>query len=163
MNKYLPLLIFIIALGCKKETIDNTPELLSKSWKMTARTILTPFQGTPFEGLSNNWYSPGGCYSDMIWTYKSNGTYQNEPAGSCVPGTANGIDTLRGKWTLIDNNKTIKVDYIGGGFANFQFKIIELTPLKMVVQRVERTGIAGAQVSDYREMDLLNQYEFIPN
>ncbi len=64
---------------------------------------------------------------------------------------------------LFDNNKTIKVEYTASGFANFQFKIIELTPTKMVVQRVERIGIAGAQVSDYREIDLLNQYNLYPN
>ncbi len=93
----------------------------------------------------------------MIWTYKSDGTFLNEPAGSCVPGTANGIDTLRGKWTLVDNNMTINVVYIGGGFADFQFKIIELTPIKMLVQRVERTGVGGSQI-----MDLRNQYEFQP-
>ena len=158
MKRYLPILMFIIILGCKKEAVDNTPELLSKSWKMTGRTILTPFQGTPLEGSSNNWYSPGGCYTDMIWTYKRDGSFQNEPAGSCVPGTANGIDTLRGKWTLIDNSKTIKVQYIGGGFVDFEFKIIEITPTKMVVQRLERTGVGGSQT-----MDLLNQYEFQPN
>ena len=162
MKKYLPLLLFITVLSCKKETIDNTPELLSKSWKMTARTILTSLQGTPLEGYSNNWYSSGTCYSDIIWTYKKDGTFLNEPAGSCVPGTAAGIDTMYGKWSLTNNSQTIKVDYTGGGFANFEFKIIELTPTKMVVQRIERTGIAGAQVSDYREMDLLNQYEFMP-
>lgn len=162
MKKYLPLLFFITIFSCKKEAVDNTPELLSNSWKMTARTILTPFQGTPLEGTSNNWYSPGTCYSDIIWTYKRDGTFLNEPAGSCVPGTAAGIDTMYGKWFLINDSKTIKVDYTRGGFANFEFKIIELTQTKLVVQRVERTGIAGAQVSDYREMDLLNQYEFIP-
>ena len=158
MKKRLPLLLlFICVLSCKKEYIDATPELLSKSWKMTGRIILTPFQGTPLEGLSNNWYSPGGCYSDMIWNYKRDGAFQNEPAGSCVAGTSNGMDTLRGKWTLLNNNKTIKVHYTGGGFADFEFKIIELTQAKMVVQRTERTGVGGSQV-----MNLLNQYEFQP-
>jgi len=157
MKRLFPILIFIIFLSCKKEAVDITPELLSKSWKMTNWTILTPFRGTPLEGSSNNWYSPGGCYTDMIWTYKRDGSFQNEPAGSCVPGTANGIDTLRGKWTLIDNSKTIKVQFIGGGFANFEFKIIDITATKMVVQRVERTGVGGSQI-----MDLLSQYEFQP-
>ncbi|MCF8342496.1 MAG: lipocalin family protein [Chitinophagaceae bacterium] len=157
MKRYLPILIFITILSCKKEAIDNTPALLSKSWKMTNWTILTPFQGTPLQGLSNNWYSPGGCYSDMIWTYKRDGSFQNEPPVSCGPGTANGIDTFRGNWTLIDNSKTIKVQYIGGGPADFEFKIIEITTTKMVVQRVERTGVGGSQI-----MDLLSQYEFQP-
>jgi len=157
MKRYFPILIFIVILSCKKEAVDITPELLSKSWKMTNWTILTPFRGTLLEGSSNNWYSPGGCYTDMIWTYKRDGSFQNEPAGSCVPGTTNGIDTLRGKWTLIDNSKTIKVQFIGGGFANFEFKIIDITATKMVVQRVERTGVGGSQI-----MDLLSQYEFQP-
>jgi hypothetical protein len=157
MKKYLPLLFIVTFLSCKKAAIDNTPELLSKSWKMTARTILTPFQGTPLDGLSNNWYSPGTCYSDIIWTYQKDGNFLNEPSGSCVPGTANGIDTLRGKWSLVENNKTIKVQYISGGFVDFEFKIIELTSTKMVVQRTERTGVGGSQI-----MDLLNQYEFQP-
>lgn len=158
MKKFLPviLLLFVIA-GCTKEDVDSTAELLSKSWKMSGFIILTPFQGTPLEGLSNNWFSPGTCYSDIIWTYKKDGTFQNEPAGSCVPGTANGIDTMRGRWTLLDNNKTIKVQYIGDGFADFEFKIIELTPAKMVVQRTERTAVGG---SEY--LDLLAQYEFQP-
>ena len=142
--------------------MDYTPELLSKSCKMTAWTILTPFKGTPLEGTSNDWYSSGDCYSDMIWTYKKDGTFLNEPAGSCVPGTAAGIDTLYGKWSLLNNSKTIKVDYTRGGFANFEFKIIELTPTKLIVQRVERTGIGAVQISDFKLMDLLNQYEFIP-
>lgn len=128
---------------------------------MTARIVLTPFEGTPLEGYSNDWYSPGTCYSDMTWTYQRNGTFINEPAGSCVPGTSSGIDTLYGKWTLIDS-KTIKVDFTNGGFADFEFTIIELTPAKMIVQRLEHTGIGGAEVSDYQEMDLLNQYEFVP-
>ena len=98
----------------------------------------------------------------MIWTYKKDGTFLNEPAVSCVPGTNSGIDTLCGKWSLLNNSKTIKVDYTRGGFANFEFKIIELTPTKLIVQRVERTGIGALQVSDFKLMDLLNQYEFIP-
>ncbi len=49
MKKYLPLLLIVTFFSCKKEAVDNTPELLSKSWKMTAKTILTPFQGTPLE------------------------------------------------------------------------------------------------------------------
>lgn len=157
MKRYIPLLFIITCLSCKKEVVDNTPELLTKSWKMTARIILTPFQGTPLDGLSNNWYSPGTCYSDIIWTYKKDGNFLNEPSGSCVPGTANGIDTLYGKWNLVENNKTIKVQYIGGGFADFEFKIIELNSTKMVVQRIERTNVGGSQT-----MDLLNQYEFQP-
>ena len=157
MKKYLPLLLLVIVLSCKKETVDNTPELLSKSWKMTVDSVLTSFQGTPLEGVGNNWYDPADCYYDLIWIYKRDGSFENDPAGSCVAGTAMG-DTLRGKWTLLDNNKTIKVQYIGTGFADFEFKIIELTPTKMVVQSSEITGVPGSQT-----MDLLHQYEFQPN
>gem|GEM_PF-6947545 len=124
---------------------------------MTGRVILTPLQGTPLEGTSNDWFSPGGCYSDMIWTYKRNGEFQNEPAGSCVPGTANGIDTLRGRWALVNDNKVIKVQYTGSGFENFEFRIVTLTNTLMVVERVERTSVGGSVV-----LDLLNQYEFVP-
>lgn len=162
MKKFLPFLLIVILFSCQKDDVDNTSGLISKSWKMTGWTILTPFQGTPLEGYSNNWYSAGTCYSDMLWTYKNDGTFINEPAGSCVPGTANGIDTLYGKWSLLNDNKVIKVVYTGGGFADFEFKIIELTPMRMVVQRVERTGIGSIQAGDFREIDLLNQFEFKP-
>lgn len=161
MKKVLPFLLLILLFSCKKDNTESTIRLISGSWKMSAWTILTPFEGTPLEGYSNNWFKAGTCYSDMLWIYKSDGSFLNVLPGTCA-GASAGFDTLYGRWSLLDNNQTIKVDYTHGGYANFKFKIIELSPTKMVVQRVERTGVAAADVNDYREMDLLNQYEFIP-
>ena len=162
MKNFLPLILLVTVLGCQKEAVDYTPELLSKSWKMTAFTALTPFEGTPLEGMSNNWFNPGTCWSDMTWTYKQDGTFLNEPAASCIPGTAAVTDTLYGKWSLINDNKTIKVEYTHGGFANFELNILELTPTKKVVQTIAKTSAGTSQATDAVIMDLLFQYEFMP-
>jgi hypothetical protein len=158
MNRILPLLILVALLGCKKD--NSTSDLLSKSWRLNARTILTP-------GNAVNWFHPGTCRSDMIWTYKSNGDFLMEPSGSCISGTSTLIDTVFGKWTLIDN-KTIRLEPIATGlaFEAFEFKITRLTSSQLVVLRSENNSLDGrAGGGGYRastDSDVLVQYEFVP-
>ena len=152
MKKLLPFLFLIPFLGCKKETVDNTPQLLAKSWKMTTWTVLTPLQGTPLEGVSTNWMGASACVSDKIQTFNLNGTFLHEKATTCPNDT-----DFNGVWTLSNNNKTVNVKYVGNGYADFSYNIIELTISKLKVQRLERSAIPNSQT-----MDLLMQYEFEP-
>ena len=143
MKKIIYLLIPVtLFLGCKKESsIDRTPELLTKSWKMTANDVITPLQGTPLEGESSNWYDHG-CYSDMIWTYKRDGSLIISDAPPCIPLGTSGI--YNSKWILVNNNKEININ--GSPYGIFSYKIISLNETKLIVQRYENVGYGGSNV-----------------
>ncbi len=151
MWKLLLFFFLFSVVGCKKEVSDNTPQLLAKSWKMTAWTVLTPLQGTVLAGVSQNWMGASACVSDKIQTFKLGGVFIHEQAVTCT----NDRD-YNGSWTLSDNNKSIHVKYTGGGYPDFRYTIIELTNMSLKVQRLERSVVPGG------EMDLLMQYEFQP-
>lgn len=119
---------------------------------MTAWTVLTPLQGTPLDGTSQNWMGASTCVTDKIQTFKSDGTFLHEKASTC-----NNDSDYNGIWTLSENRKVINVKYVGSGYADFNYNIIELTSSKLKVQRMERTGVGGSQI-----MELLMQYEFEP-
>lgn len=141
-------LVFILTaflfFSCKKETVnDRTPELLTNSWKMTAWDVVTPLQGTPLEGRSSNWYSPGGCYSEMVWTFEVGGTLVVKDAPSCIPSGTIGI--YNSTWILTNNNKELNIS--GSPFGNFTYTIISLTPTKLVVQRNENVGYSGGTIN----------------
>ena len=53
--------------------------------------------------------------------------------------------------------KSLNVKYVGGGYVDFKYNIIELTNTKLKVQRLEQTGVGSSQI-----MELLMQYEFEP-
>ncbi len=146
-------------MACTKEGVEeNSATLLSKTWKMHQRTILVTYGGVTNSASAENWYTSGRCYADMLWTYKANGNFNNEPAGSCTAGTTNGIDVLNGQWEWIEKGKSLKVNYLNGNFPNFEFKIIELTPTKLLVQRVEKNPNGDPNCPDW-----LCEYWFIPN
>ena len=152
MKKYLPLLLIVSFLSCKKEDIDNTPVLLSKSWRMTEWTVLTPLSGTPLDGTSQNWMGANLCVTEKIQTFKLDGTFIHEKTTTCVND-----NDFTGLWTLSDNNKVVNVNYVGGGYVNFKYNIVEITTSNLKVQRLQRTGVGGSQF-----MDLLMQYVFEP-
>jgi hypothetical protein len=140
MKKIAYLLVLItLFIACKKETVtDQTSALLAKNWKMTALDVITPLQGTPLAGQSSNWYAPG-CYSDMIWTYNSDGSLTITEAPSCILAGTSGI--YNSKWALVNNNREISIS--GSPFGNFTYTIISLTETKLVVQRNENISYAG--------------------
>jgi len=152
MKNLLHLLLLFAFLGCKKDNTDKTPELLAKSWKMTAYDCLTPLNGTPLEGYSTDWFMAGTCKSDQIQTFRPGGTFIHENAASC-----NFEKDLMGTWTLSDNNTVINVTYTGGGYVDFSYTIVELTSSKLVVTRTEKTLLPNSVI-----MDLLIKYEFVP-
>src|SRR5688572_7107461 len=104
LKNYLPLLFCISLLSCKKESIDHTAELLSKSWKMSAWTVLTPLEGTPLDGTSTNWMGANDCYSGRIQIFKPGGIFIHEKASICINDT-----DYTGLWTLSEKNKAINV------------------------------------------------------
>jgi hypothetical protein len=152
MKNLLPLLLFLAFLGCKKDNVDKTPELLAKSWKMTAYDCLTPLNGTPLEGYSTDWFSAGTCRCDQIQTFKLGGTFIYENAPAC-----NFEKDIMGTWTLSDNNTIINVTSTGGGYGDFSYTIVELTSSKLVVTCIEKTLLPNSVI-----MDLLVKYEFVP-
>ncbi len=137
------LIVVVTCFSCKKETIDKTPKLLSRTWKMTAWEVVTPLQGTPLEGQSSNWYAPGGCYSEMTWDFQSNGDLIIKDAPSCIPSGSSGVYNSR--WILVNNNKEINVT--GSPFATFTYNIVSLTATKLVVQRNETVGYSGGTIN----------------
>lgn len=131
-------------LSCKKETVnDKTPELITKSWKITAWDVITPLQGTPLEGQSSNWYAPGGCYSEMLWTFQTAGTLVIKDPPSCIPSGTTGV--YNSTWALTNNNKELNIS--GYPFGSFTYTIISLTPTKLVVQRNENVGYSGGEIN----------------
>ena len=151
MKKLFPILLIIFLFSCKKETVDKTPQLVSKSWKITAMNVLTPLQGTPLDGLSTNWYEPTDCRFKEIWKLNSSGTLEIKNDSSCIFGGLTDITT--GKWTLSNNNTKINILY--SQYGRFTYTIIDLTETKLTVQRNEVTGISGLQT-----INLLIEYEF---
>ena len=148
MIKFLPLLLLVGFLSCKKEVAPiPTTELLSKSWKMTNRTVLTPLAGTPFEGMPTNWFGGNPCISDKIQTFQPDGTFLHEKANTCT----NDVQ-YKGTWMLTANNKNIDIKYTGGGYEDFNYILIELTSSKLKVQKIESVGA----------YHLLIMYEFVP-
>ena len=152
MKNLLPMLLLLTIWGCKKDNVDKTPELLSKSWKMTAWTVLTPFEGTPLQGLSTDWFDASPCVADAISTFKIGGTFTLQTVATC-----NFQDTYNGVWALSNNSKVINVTFIGSGYSDFSYTIVELTSSKLIVTRLEKTGLENSEV-----MDLLMRYEFVP-
>ena len=151
MKKLLPLVLLFLFFSCKKEEAEknNNAQLLVRSWKMTAWSVLTPLQGTPLEGVSTNWMGASACVSDKIQMFNRDGSFLHAKAATC-----NGDSDYNGVWSLSDNNTKVNVKYVGGGLADFSYKIIELNVLKLKVQRLERTATSGG------EMNLLMEYEF---
>lgn len=143
MKHLIFLLTLTLCLSCKKDAVvDRAPELLSKSWKMTAWDVITPLQGTPLAGQSSNWYTPG-CYSNMLWTYEKNGDLIIKEDSSCIPSGTTGI--AYSKWILVNNNKKISIS--GYPFGSFIYNIISLTETKLVVQRSENVGYGGGVIN----------------
>ena len=152
MKRLIFLLTLTLFFGCKKDIeIDKTPELLTKSWKMTAWNVITPLQGTPLAGQSSHWYARG-CYSDMLWTFENNGNLIIKDSPSCISSGSTGIHNS--KWALVNNNTEINVD--GYPFGKFTYTIISLTDTKLVVQRNENVGYGGSQT-----IDLVTQREYM--
>lgn len=144
MKQLFILLTMLTCFSCRKdEVVDRTPELLTKSWKMTAWDVITPLQGTPLAGQSPNWYSPGGCYSEMLWTYQPNGDLVIKDAPTCVPSGSSGV--YNSKWTLANGNKEINIS--GSPFASFTYTIVSLNSTKLVVQRNENVGYSGGTIN----------------
>ena len=151
MKKLLPLLILITFLGCKKEDVEsnNNAQLLLRNWKMTGWTVLTPLEGTPLAGVSTNWMGASACVSDKIQRFNKDGSFLHAQASTCT-----GDRDYNGVWTFSDNNTTVNVKYVGGGYADFSYKIMELNVLKLRVHKLEKTSTSGG------EMSLLMEYEF---
>lgn len=144
MKQLAFILTAFLFFSCKKETVnDRTPELLARSWKMTAWDVITPLQGTPLEGQSSNWYTPGGCYSEMLWTFQTDGNLIIKDAPSCIPSGTTGI--YNSSWALKNNNKELEIS--GSPFGIFTFTIISLAPTKLVVQRNENVGYSGGTIN----------------
>jgi len=152
MKNLLPMLLLLTIWGCKKDNVDKTPELLSKSWKMTAWTVLTPFEGTPLQGVSTDWFDANPCVADAISTFIIDRTFTLQTVATC-----NFQDTYYAVWTLSNNSKVINVTFTHGGYSDFSYTIVELTASKLIVTRLEKTGLPNSEV-----MDLLMRYEFVP-
>jgi len=151
MKKLFIIVVILFLCSCKKETIDQTPQLLSKSWKITAMNVLTPLKGTPLEGLSTNWYAPSGCRFKQIWTLNPSGTLEIKDDPICIIASAQ--SSSAGTWNLSNNNS--KINITNGWYGNFTYSLVNLTDTKFTVQRNEVSGIGGLQ-----NMNLLIEYEF---
>jgi hypothetical protein len=144
MKQLILILLSFLFISCKKEIVnDRTRELLTKSWKMTSLDVITPLSGTPLEGQSSNWYTPGGCNSEMIWTFEKGGNLVIKDALSCIPSGTNGVYT--NSWVLTNNN--MQLDISGSPFGNFTYKLMSLTATKLVVQRNENVGYSGGVIN----------------
>ena len=152
MKKIFAVVVICFLFSCKKETVDQTAQLLSKNWKITAMNVLTPLQGTALDGLTTNWYEPSGCRFKQVWTLSLNGTLEIKDDPTCFIPDTQSFST--GTWKLSTNNS--KIEITNGWYGSFTYSIVSLTENKLTVQRNEVWGIGGSS----QTMDLLVQYEF---
>ena len=123
MNKLLPLLIVLAFAGCKKD--NNTTDLLTRSWQITAVTTKTN------DGVSTPW-NISSCDENKIWTFKNDGNFSMEPLSNCI---SNGfVDVFNGRWILTDD-KILTIDAQGGnGAIYFEAEIVKLTKSKLIIR-----------------------------
>jgi hypothetical protein len=123
MNKVLLLIIVLAFAGCKKD--NDTTDLLTRSWQITARTTKTNAGVSIPMDISS-------CDDKRIWTFKKDGSFSSEPSPNCV---ANGpVDILNGTWVVIDN-KILKVEAQGGSNALYvDADIVKLTKSRLILR-----------------------------
>ena len=153
------LVIIYVLMGCQKRNIeDNLAPMLAKTWKMHDRTILSTGDAT-IRGSSESWHTASGlCYAKMLWTYKPDGSFYNELPDGCSASNTSGLPVLNGKWEWKQNSKTLKVKSVDAENSSFDFKVIELTPTKLLVQQLEKNPVGDPNCPKW-----LCEYWFIPN
>jgi hypothetical protein len=151
-----PILCLVLFVSCKKHdtTVDLTPQLLMRTWKLYSQDVITPLQGTALNGTSQHWYGPDyapGCYSKMLWTFQADNNVKIQDDAACIPSGTNGINL--NSWRLSNKNKSLDIN--GSTFGTFTYSIISLTESKLIVQRQQKVGYSNGGL-----IDLLIQYEY---
>lgn len=150
MIRCLPLMLVLLLSGCSKDSGPDTAELLTRSWSLTAKSIVSSLEGTPLAAFERNRLVPGTCLSDMGWTFKPGGDFQHETAPSCTQPSSPDVTTYVGKWTLGNNGSTLNIVYTGSGFGKMNFTIISITSTELVMERMEKEGLAVNEFVDVR-------------